>query len=327
VYERSEDGARHSPFDIEISLYDVTERDVTADHRAALQEAYATIYGWKYLEWKAALADVAQGGDLLNAKKDAFWETLAQHLAERVFGLGTSELAFKFGPECAKPAAGCRADQAVIAGVERVQVKTRVDGRRDPLNPATRAIAFDVRKGRLEFPQVGLELVIPAGLKVASTYQEDLDFRPTVAGSRTAVGEYKVLAATTDVRRTVGFDYPDYNLLFVPLRHLVFQGEVADPKGPEASLQYASLPALGDAFAGRCAALFEPATAAGVAGELEPFVTDKYYYMFGDGVAGYNDYILGAGAGIAKGLKDRFAKVQLWADGELVREAVPAPAP
>ena len=81
---------------------------------------------------------------------------------------------------------------------------------------------------------------------VAPPRQEVLDFRPAVGGSRTAYKEMKIVATinAASKKRVIGFDYRDFNLVFVPLRHMVFQGDALNPKGPQSSLTYASEAAL-----------------------------------------------------------------------------------
>lgn len=316
VYQRSTDGSRHSPFDVEISLFNAAGQNITPLQVSALQKAYNDIYLWKYTEWSQALATVpaTRRTEILDTKANAFWETSAQHMAERVFGRGVSSPIYKFGPQCA--VTPCANDAGLIADAHRIVVKTTVQGQRDPLNPVTRSITFTAQKDKLENPEAVLELVLPVNLQVASTQRENLDFRPTVAGSRTAYKDIRIVVAIDPMakKRTTGFDYPDFNLVFLPMRHLVFQGEVSNPRGPDASLAYANEAALVARFQTVVQRLYSPTGAVAVANELKPFVSDKYYYMFGSGVAGYSDYILGA-FGIAKGLKPDIATIDLVLDG------------
>ena len=107
-------------------------------------------------------------------------------------------------------------------------------------------------------------------------------------------------------------DYPDYSLLFVPLRHLVFQGEVANPKGPNATLSYSDTASLRQRFDEVIEDLRTVESAQSVVNELRPFMTTDYYYMFdqGEGVAGYRDYLLGP-HGIGGGIAPDVGRVEL----------------
>jgi|EP01047_Picozoa_sp_COSAG01_P057710 hypothetical protein len=72
--------------------------------------------------------------------------------------------------------------------------------------------------------------------------------------------------------------YPDYNLMFIPMRHLVLQGSVNNPKSasPGSSLRYASVQDLQAAAAQIVHAMQEPASASQVAARLAPFFTSRY---------------------------------------------------
>ena len=81
---------------------------------------------------------------------------------------------------------------------------------------------------------------MPTGLKVASPLQEVLDMRPQIAGSYTDLKSIHILAhiPSTTIKRIKNTDYPDFNLLYIPLRHLIFQGEVEDPTRSKSSLSF-----------------------------------------------------------------------------------------
>ena len=317
LYHRSSDGSRHSPFDIEITLFNAAGDNITEAKREVLMKAYKDIYLWKYPEWDAALTALpaADKSVILRGKANAFWETSAQQFAERVFGVGNSRPAFKFGPACAFTV--CAVDKEVIPEAAAITVKTTVQGERDPLNPVTRSITFSAKKASLENPDVLVELILPAGISIASPQQEVLDFRPSVAGSRTAYKEMKIVATinAASKKRVIGFDYPDFNLVFVPLRHMVFQGDVLNPKGPQSSLTYATEAALLEKFQSTVQQMYSPTGAVTLAESLKAFVNEKYYYMNGAGVTGYAGYILGSGAGVAKGLKPDVTSIDLFLDG------------
>lgn len=317
LYHRSVDGSRHSPFDIEISLFNASGKNITTEKNTELLQAYKDVYQWKYPEWQLALATLppADSEVFLRRKRNAFWETSAQDFAERIFGLGTTSPVYKFGPVCAFET--CAATRGLIADADRIVIKTTVKGDRDPLNPVTRTITFSAKKATLENPDVTLELVLPADLRIASPQQEILDFRPAVAGSRTAYKDIRIVATLNpnSKKRVVGFDYPDFNLFFVPMRHLVFQGAVLNPKGPQASLTYATEAALLDKFQSTAKAMYSPTASPGLVTQLTPFLTADYYYMFGTGVQGYASYILSPTIGIGKGLGADVATIDLFLDG------------
>jgi len=250
----------------------------------------------------------------MQTKSNLFWESLAQQVAERVFEEEITAPLWLYGPQCvdAEGVQSCATEG--IDAAQRVIVRTTIDGARDPLNPATRTIVYVADRDRLRDPEILLDLRIPTGLHVAGPRSEHLDFRPEVAGTREGMQPTRVLvhipAGTRD--RIQGTDYPDYSLIYVPLRHLVFQGAVDDPKGPGSSLSYPDREALQARFEDVITRLRSSDSAASVVSDLEPFMTPAYYYMFddGQGVDGYRDYLLGA-HGIGGGISPDVGEVEL----------------
>ena len=323
VYARTYSAnARLSPVGIEVWTLGEGGAPLHQAHEAYLRRVYDEIYGWDPSAWKTELGEGEGSAEILRAKSDFFWELLAQQLAERVFNQGITPALYRFGPACRDAALPSCQDEGLPA-VQRVVVRTYLDARRDPMNPVTRSITYTATKEALSDPELTFELQVPNGLRIAGPHEELLDFRPKVEGRQDALGDIRLWAHLPQGRsvRTKNVDYPDYNLLFVPLRHLVFQGEVADPTQPASGLDYPDKEAL---IAAVHALVNELRTAPGgraVVERIRSFLSPTYYYMFeagGQGLAGYRDYILGESAGIARGLNPDFGRVELMVDGALV---------
>jgi len=320
--------ARNSPVGIEVWVFDKDNTPLQDTHAEYLTEVYRDLYGWSPADWKAQLGDSAQTAKILQEKSDLFWESLAQHLAERVLADATTAPLYRFGPRCFDDTTKHCKD-AGLPDVHRVVVRTHLNARRDPTNPVTRSITYSVQRGALSDPELIFELQVPNGLKVAGPHAEVLDFRPRIAGRQDTVGDIRIWAHIPRGRkpRTKNVDYPDYNLVFVPLRHLAVQGEVADPKQPATSFDYPNSAALVDRIGTVIALLRTPQGGSAVAKQLEPFITDKYYYMFtgGQGLKSYRDYVLGNQAGVGRGLNPDFGAIELMIDGKRAAE-FPGPA-
>ena len=314
VYVRAgSENSRMAPVDIEIAV--VGDSGLSREQlEKRLTRVYREVYGWDPAQWRQALGARADASDIIRTKSNFFWESLSQHMAERIFESYLTPTVFLYGPACvgADGVNTCGTDG--LAGIQELRVQTTIDGRRDPLNPQTRSIVYVARRGQLSNPSVFLELHIPDGLQVSGPKREFLDLRPIVAGKRATETSFRVLVELPAKARTrtQNGDYADYNLVFLPLRHLVFQGHVQNPKGPDGALEYQDIASFRRRFTEVMSALRRPDTAAPIARLLEPFVTSKYYYMFdaGQGVKGYRDYILGAG-GIAGGISPDVGRVEL----------------
>jgi len=306
--------SRSSPVDIQIHLEDADGAVIHGEHETDIAKIYDQIYAWEPSSWESELAGRPQAAETIQAKSNLFWESLAQHVAERIFDEAITAPILVYGPGCVDDEEVQTCSSGAIPEAERVVVRTTIDGARDPLNPASRSIVYVAERGNVRQPEIFLEIKVPGGLHVASPHQEHLDFRPEISESRDGVQEIRVRAhipsGTKD--RVSNTDYPDYNLLFVPLRHLVFQGPVDDPKGPEVSMTYSDPAALQSAFDDLILDLRDPSSAVGVTETLQPFLTSDYYYMFdmGEGVGGYRDYILGE-YGIAGGISPDVGQVEL----------------
>jgi len=311
--------SRNSPVGIELWAFDEQGKAIHPRHKDYLRQIYKEIYGWDPEAWKKALSKSEDAALILQTKSDFFWESLGQQLAERVFGEAITPSLYLFGPQCLESQAPSCRDEG-IHEIHTLVVRTFLDARRDPMNPVTRSITYRVRRGEVANAELIFELQVPNGIKVAGPYQETIDFRPRILGNQESLCKISLWAHLPSKRRarTKNFDYPDYNLLFVPLRHLVIQGEVENPKAPASSKDYESQEALIEEMRLLFRELRTPAGAKKIASKLKPFLSPKYYYMFedgGQGVESYSSYILGEGAGIARGLNPDFGLIELMVDG------------
>jgi len=313
--------ARVSPVGIEIWVFSESGRALHRAHTPYLKALYESIYAWDPALWEQALEGRGGASDILREKSDFFWESLAQQLAERIFAEGITPALYRFGPHCAAASDGQCSDKG-IAEAQRVVVRTYLDASRDPMNPVTRTITYGVLRDALQDPELIFELQVPNGFRVAGPHQEVLDFRPCIRGELEHFDDMRVLAHLPPGHRTKtkNADYPDYNLLFVPLRHLVFQGEVSDPKLAESAFHYATEAELILAMRTLIARLRTSEGARSVAAQVRPFLSAKYYYMFdegGQGISDYRAYMLGAEAGIARGLSPDFGRIEMVVDGRV----------
>jgi hypothetical protein len=320
VYARTfSSNSRNSPVGIELWVYDGQGKALHKVHGAYLTRVYKDIYGWDPVQWKTQLGNTEDASNILRIKSDLFWESLAQQVAERVFSEAITPAMYRFGPACMKAQSEDCEDNG-LSKASRVVVRTYLDARRDPMNPVTRSITYNVHRGHIDNPELIFELQIPNGLNIAGPHQEHLDFRPKIAGKQDVIGDIRLWAHLPSGRRTriKNTDYPDYNLLFVPLRHLVSQGEVSNPKQPSSGMDYPDRSALIQRIDGLISQLRTAEGGQSIAKQLIPFLTSKYYYMFeagGQGIKSYRNYILGKEAGIGRGLNPDFGRIELMLDG------------
>ena len=285
---------------------------------------------WDPKSWRQKLRDQGlsskEAREKALSKANLFWEFLGEHIAKRILGVvdNKTEPIFMYGPDCVDMKSGgaltCKLDS--VPNARRLVVTTAIDASRDDLNPATRTIVMHVKSSSavpFVVTNVEYEIGIPTGVRIASQWKEVLDYRPTVKGTK-----LKKITVVAESPQNRPF-YPDYNLLFVPLRHLVFEGAVANPKVAGSSLSYNSLQELKDKANAVVDKLRKPDTAAQVADQLVPFVVGKYYYQFDDklrivngtGSKAYADYIVGD-FGVRGGLRGSFGKVEFQFETEKV---------
>jgi hypothetical protein len=275
---------RLSPFDLEVIVWGADNSTISSrsDVAAAVTEGVNTIYFWNSSYWRQEFhaggwsAQVAS--EVVGNKSNLFWEELAQQLAQRVLGSRTPDApVYLYGPACVSPTGKVRCDRAGISDAARIAIKTKIVAARDDVMPVTRAIYLFVERRPFSVYDVTYSVSIPTGVRIASPWREFLDMRPIIGGDHKLNSSVVIILADSPRDRPF---YPDYNLLFIPLRHLVFQGEVSDPKLPGSSMRYASIEELRLAVARVVDRMRQPATATAIAKQLEPFFTHRYYYMF-----------------------------------------------
>ena len=304
--------SRQSPVDIEILLLDKNGRSLHHGLEKEVRQIYGTIYRWDPKLWQKALEEHSRKQEIITAKSNFFWESLAQHVAEYVFDRRLSPRVYIHGPQ-----ANARVISDTVTrltDVVTVIVRTHIDGRRDPLNPITRRIVYIAHRGKMEYPEILLDVEMPVDLRIASAIGERLDMRPKIGDSYSNLKGVNLFAQvpSSKIKRTQNTDYPDFNLLYIPLRHLVFQGDVSDPTRSKSALSYPTRNALRSKVHAVLTQLRRPALARRVADKLKGFLNKKYYYMFdqGTGLESYKTYILGP-HGIAGSISPHIATVQL----------------
>ena len=220
-----------------------------------------------------------------------------------------------FGPQCTTPSGSLTCDIPAAAHAARISIRTTVDAPRDDLMPVTRQIYLSVSKTPFDVYDVTYAVSVSAGVTVASPFHEHLDIRPHVGGAK--LNTTVTLLADSPATRTF---YPDYNLLFIPLRHLAFQGNVTNPREPGSSINYSSLDELQNKVMTVVGMMRQSSTAAMVAKLLEPFFAPKFYYMFDyfnftanniSGVQGYKEQTIGPGGLITSGFAGSIEAVEI----------------
>lgn len=230
----SDGAARSSPFNLEVMVWD--KNNVSIQGRPSIQavvtNAFRAIYLWNSTEWRAELAErwpTTEKEAILNNKSNFFWEDLAQQLAQRVLYGGEEPPASTspstlsnaapidmFGPQCTTPTGNLTCSIPAANGAARIGIRTTVEASRDDLMPVTRQIYLFVTKAPFCAYDVTYAVGVSDGITVASPFHEHLDIRPHVGQLRLNTS-LTVLADSPEGRQF----YPDYNLLFIPLRHLV----------------------------------------------------------------------------------------------------------
>jgi len=204
-----------------------------------------------------------------------------------VFSAATTRLVYLYGPTCFQDPGTMVCGTAGVADAARIAVKTTIHGERDDLMPVSRTIYLFARRGA---PTTGLaagvglgfdvynvlyRVGVPGVTRVASPYREVLDDRPAVGG-RLLNRTVELLAVSPGGRKM----YPDYNLLFIPLRHLVFQGSVPTPRLPGSNMSYSTLADLNASVAAVIGGMRDAGARPRLVARIVPFFTDRYYYMF-----------------------------------------------
>ena len=164
---------------------------------------------------------------------------------------------------------------------------TSIECGTDPLNPVSRTITFIATAATILIPEIFIDVSVPSNVLLAvSPYQEVLDMRPRVRGDDGYSPHNYVIRAHIPAikKRTRNTDYPDFNLFFIPCRHLVFQGHVDDPKyvGAGDGIFYENLNDCLDRFQFVVEKLcFKPGSLE-ISDDIAEFITSKYYYAYDD---------------------------------------------
>lgn len=290
-----------SKLDIEIFVFDSNGNPIHNDYRKHIHNIYEVIYGWNPAVWHQRLVETPQGTLYATRKANLFFESLSQHFAEHLFGEPVSDSVLVYGLDCLNSLGRC--SENGISGAERIVVKTTIRGSQDPLNPVTRTIYWEASRKTLHKPEVGIVLEVPARITVDSRYQERLDFRPRIRSGYPIVSLEILIEINEHVNRVKETDYPDFNIVYIPIRHLLLQGQVSNPKQLGETIEYVDQIHFRAAFNCLMTRLSERNTALDLARELrDHYLTFSFYYMHGD-VKHYANYILSEDTGVAAGLR------------------------
>jgi hypothetical protein len=308
-YDRSfsSKNCRVSVATFQLWLFDAAGQSIhtSADARPELTRILNTILCWKASEWSVQLASSSSSDSAvtLRTKSDFFWESLSQHISERVFALHKTEHIFLFGPgpRAKRPEQGSGGDGG-IANADRLVISTFVDGRRDPINPQSRRITFDVTRGTMFDPDITLEVypfmhgATTKPLIGVVAEDEAATPTPTPTPTATATATATTFSVSDDLiirahiprgrrqlLRIQNTDYCDFNLVFIPLRHLVFEeaiggdGEQAMVTGATRPRSYADMHAFHMAVTDVLARSRRAETSSSVCDALAPYLTEAYY--------------------------------------------------
>lgn len=282
-----------SPARVEFWILNKVGKPLRCDKKYSrlLENAYKAIFFWDTATWSTYLLspqyhDCKNAEDasiVLRTKSDFFWESLCQHFAEVVFGKEnwTTLPLYLQGPPDGNDDNEKNDDQGIPDAAEVIVRVTSLGGM-DSLNPSQRYITYFAKRGQIQDPEVHLEVILPADMRVICQHCEHLDLRPIIAGDRSR--SYTLYAHIPRGRRPKyqNTDFPDFNLIYIPLRHLVFQGHVHDPKGPGGGIEYPDLESLAHAFWVLINQLRSPESSQTIVAALDLFITESYYYSYID---------------------------------------------
>jgi len=326
IYNRnaSFSGSRFTPFNITINVWDENCQDITQDPEvnSYLLNAFDDVYQWNKTQWSKEFVQSHRANPQFNStliidtKANMFWELLSQAFGERVMNHHNSTnsipLILNYGPKCFQTSKFMCNDKG-LSQVAHINIATKIDGARDVLNPVPREIIWSATANPFIIENTNYKITMVSDEHVAGKHQEHLDLLPYVNGQR--LNESVTLLAQS----TPG-SYPDYNLVFIPFRHLVLQGAVQNATLPEASIHYDSIDSLLKFANKTLQGLMSVDVAPEIAYSLTPFFNTTYYYMYNElhfsfgghsGIPGYRDYILGAPYGISQGLRTRYSYIRL----------------
>ncbi len=302
--------SRKSVMDVEVWVLDKKSsaiQEIEAVKRKIIS-AYGDVYGWDAQKWETQLRDGGvpepQLEGLLRQRSDLFGESLAQNLALQFFAEAPT-----FSPAASSGA------KTAIPEAETVLVRTTVPGDRDLIFPVTRRISIVFRRQSLSEPDLLLEVFIPEGLRLPTQPPTILDEIPTFKqGAERPIRELLVRFGAKRKKRTVNADYPDYNLLYLPLRHLVLDGRAAHEK--QAEPRFENLDTFLNSARQLLTSMAAPPSSAQVAEKLRaPMQAEAYPGIGVNGIEEYSKYIRDI---VAAGLVNQIANVEIVANGNVV---------
>jgi hypothetical protein len=270
--------------------------------------AYGDVYGWDAQKWETQLRDGGvpepQLEGLLRQRSDLFGESLAQNLALQFFGEAPT-----FSPAASSGA------KTAIPEAETVLVRTTVPGDRDLINSVTRRISIVFRRQSMSEPDLLLEVFIPQGLRLPTQPPTILDEIPTFKqGAERPIRELLVRFGAKRKKRTVNADYPDYNLVYIPLRHLVLDGRAPNEK--QAEPRFENLDTFVNSARQLLTSMAAPPSSAQVAEKLRaPMQAEAYPGIGASGIEEYSKYIRDI---VAAGLVNEIDHVEIVANGNVV---------
>ena len=302
--------SRKSVMDVEVWVLDKKSSAIQEIEavKSKIISAYGDVYGWDAQKWETQLRDGGvsepQLEGLLRERSDLFWESLAQNLALQFFGEAPT-----FPPAASSSA------KTAIPEAETVLVRTTVPGDRDLINSVTRRISIVFRRQSMSEPDLLLEVFIPQGLRLPTQPPSILDEIPTFKqGAERPIRELQVRFGAKRKKRTVNADYPDYNLVYIPLRHLVLDGRAPNEK--QAEPRFENLDTFVNSARQLLTSMAAPPSSAQVAEKLRASMQAEAYPGIGvNGIEEYSKYIRDI---VAAGLVNEIDHVEIVANGNVV---------
>lgn len=302
--------SRKSVMDVEVWVLDKKSSAIQEIEavKSKIISAYGDVYGWDAQKWETQLRDGGvsepQLEGLLRERSDLFWESLAQNLALQFFGEAPT-----FPPAASSSA------KTAIPEAETVLVRTTVPGDRDLINSVTRRISIVFRRQSMSEPDLLFEVFIPQGLRLPTQPPTILDEIPTFKqGAERPIRELQVRFGAKRKKRTVNADYPDYNLVYIPLRHLVLDGRAPNEK--QAEPRFENLDTFVNSARQLLTSMAAPPSSAQVAEKLRASMQAEAYPGIGvNGIEEYSKYIRDI---VAAGLVNEIDHVEIVANGNVV---------
>ena len=185
------------------------------------------IYLWNSLDWNIELLTLSDLGDMnsiLRIKSDYFWESLAQQICERIFNIRITPDIYLFGPKALK--LGKQNSDGGIMDAETIIIETYVRCGSDLLTPPGRKILFNMSKTNMFYPNISISVEFPQYITLNNANKEIVHMIPVIHNYASTNDNSFIFNTilSSDFKRTTNYHYVDFNLLYVPLRHLVMEG-------------------------------------------------------------------------------------------------------